>query len=127
MDRKIKILVAEDDLSIRMALVARLRAENFELIEAIDGKSALDLALLKHPDLILLDILMPVMDGMLVLRKLRGANKWGEKVPVIILSNLGAAENIERSRKDNVMAYMIKSNTRLDEVVQKIKDLFKEK
>lgn len=122
-----KILIAEDDLSIRMALVDRLRAENFELIEATDGKTALDLALLKHPDLILLDILMPVMDGMLFLRKLRGTNTWGKKVPVIILSNLDTQENIERSKKDNVCEYMVKSNTKLDEIVEKIKEVFREK
>ena len=125
--KKNVILVAEDDLAIKMALVDRLKTENFEIIEATDGQSALDMALLRHPDLILLDILMPKMDGMLVLRKIRNANKWGEKVPVIILSNLDVAENIERSKKDNVCAYIIKANTRLDEIVVKINELFKEK
>lgn len=127
MKAKIKILVAEDDLPIRMALVDRLNQEGFETIEAIDGQASLDTALLKRPDLILLDILMPVMDGMLVLRKLRMMNKWGEKVPVIILSNLDTQENIDRANKDNVCAYMVKSNTRLDEIVNKIKELFTEK
>ena len=127
MDVKKKILVAEDDLPIRMALVERLNFEGFETMETIDGQHTLDMALLKRPDLILLDILMPVMDGMLVLKKIRGANKWGEKVPIIILSNLDAQENIERSKKDNVLAYMVKSNTKLDEIVQKIKDSFREK
>lgn len=127
MKKKIKILVAEDDLPIRMALVERLKSEGFELLEATDGKNALDVALSKQPDLILLDILMPVIDGMLVLRKIREANKWGEKVSVIILTNLDSQESIERSKKDNVHFYMIKSNTGLDEIVEKIKSLFKEK
>lgn len=122
--KKIKILVAEDDLPIRMALVERLTQEGFETMEAIDGQSSLDMALVKRPDLILLDILMPVMDGMLVLKKIRGANKWGEKVPIIVLSNLDTQENIERAVKENVLAYMVKSNTRLDELVTKIKELF---
>lgn len=127
MKKKIKILVAEDDLPIRMALVERLESEGFELLEAVDGKRALDIALLRRPDIVLLDILMPVMDGMLVLKKIRSVNKWGEKVPVIVLTNLDSQENIERSMKDNVYAYMVKSNTKLDEIVDKIKNLIKEK
>lgn len=121
MKNKIKILLVEDDLPIRIALRDRLKSENFEVIEAICGKCGLEMALVKHPNLILLDILMPVMDGMLFLRKIRKINKWGENVPIIVLTNLDTQENIERSKKENVVAYMVKSNTKLDEIVEKIK------
>lgn len=127
MKAKIKVLVAEDDLPIRMVLKEKLESVGYEVMEAIDGQKALDMALHKRPDVILLDILMPVMDGMLFLKKIRVANKWGGKVPIIVLSNLDNQESIERSKKDNVYGYMVKSNTKLDEVVAKIESLFKEK
>ena len=83
------ILIIEDEKSLRNAVVDLLHAKSFLVIEAKNGREGMELALSKHPDLILLDLIMPEMDGMSVLKKIR-EDKWGVTVPVIILTNLSA-------------------------------------
>ena len=127
MNKEKSILVAEDDLSIRVALVDRLKQEGYKVLEAVDGQKTLDMAFLHRPDLILLDILMPVMDGMLVLRKIRCSSNWGTNVPVVLLTNLDDSENRQRAQKDKVKAYMVKANTNLDAIMKEIEKVFIEK
>ena len=86
-----KILIVEDDQSLLQALTLRLERENFKIISARDGEDGLEQAKNLHPDLILLDIIMPRMDGITMLKKLR-TDEWGKKVSVIILTNLSDAE-----------------------------------
>ncbi len=82
-----KILIVEDDLDLLEVLRKKFTLEKFQVSQAPDGKIGLEEALRNHPDLILLDILMPVMDGMTMLGKLR-EDSWGKEVPVILLTNL---------------------------------------
>ena len=77
-----KVLVVEDERTLRDALVKKLSKEEFTVLSAKDGKEGLDTALAEHPDLILLDILMPKMNGIEVLQKLR-EDEWGAKAKVI--------------------------------------------
>jgi two-component system alkaline phosphatase synthesis response regulator PhoP len=81
-----KILVVEDEESLATALKEKVVKEGMEGDVARNGELGLELALRKHPDLILLDIIMPVMDGITMLKKLRD-DEWGRSVPVIILTS----------------------------------------
>ncbi|KKR70685.1 MAG: hypothetical protein UU13_C0002G0030 [Candidatus Nomurabacteria bacterium GW2011_GWB1_40_7] len=118
------ILVVEDEESLREAIVDILRLKNFLSFEAKDGEEAVELALSKHPDLILLDLLMPVMDGMTALKKIR-EDSWGEKVPVVILTNLSATNEqlVEDMVTHKPMHYLIKSDWKLHDVVKKIEEI----
>lgn len=126
MDKQKTILIVEDEKSLRNAIADVLRLKNFLPLEAKNGKEGVKLALAKHPDLILLDIIMPVMDGVTALKKIR-ADSWGAHVPVIILTNLSATS--EQLVNDVVtsmpMSYLIKSDWKLHDVVDKIEENLK--
>ncbi|MDR3549091.1 MAG: response regulator [Candidatus Pacebacteria bacterium] len=121
-----KILIAEDEPAMLNALRDKFAREGCEVITAEDGEVALSLAATERPDMILLDILMPKVDGMEVLSKIRGASEWGKKVPVIILTNLPADERIMGGIvKDEPSYYLVKSDWKLYEVVEKVRSCFK--
>ncbi len=113
--------VIEDEQSLLTALREKLAHEGFSFLGAKDGEEGLDLALQNHPDLILLDILMPKMDGLTMLKKLR-ENEWGKKVPVIILTNFSGDEKIAAAMENEALDYFIKSDVKLEEVVSRIKE-----
>ena len=114
------ILIVEDDKLIAEAIEKKLKINGFGIISATDGKEGLEMALERRPDLILLDIILPVMDGVSVLDKLR-EDPWGAKVPVIVLSNLTRAMTPEDMKKKGVSFYLIKTDWSLEEVVNKVK------
>lgn len=120
------VLIVEDEVSLRKVLTDALQKQNFSVLDAGNGKEGVIQALQKHPDLILLDLLMPVMDGMKALKELR-KDIWGSKVPVIILTNLSATD--EKVVQDMVttrpLFYLIKSDWKLQDVVAKIKEVLK--
>ena len=118
------ILVVEDDPPILKTLVDKLTEEGFRIIEAHDGEEGLMIADRDHPDLILLDIVMPKMDGMTMLKKLRQENEWGKSVPVILLTNLSPdEEKINKGiTEDEPAYYLIKTNWSLNDVVQKVRE-----
>lgn len=120
MDQEKTILIAEDEETLFNALAIKLKASGFKVAMARDGEECLAKALQEHPDLILLDIVMPKMDGMTALTKLR-EDKWGKSVPVIILTNLSNAEDAEKATKKGVFDYLVKANWKLEEVVEKVK------
>lgn len=120
-DKKIyTIQVIEDENLIASALEKKLKNEGFDVYVTNDGKQGLDAALEKKPDLILLDLVLPSMDGVSILDTLRG-DDWGKKVPVIILTNLSKAETIQESKEKGVNSYLIKTDWKLEEVVKKVK------
>lgn len=82
------ILIVEDEAPLCSALRDKLSREGFSTLEARNGEDGLVIALRDHPDLILLDILMPKMDGGTMLRRMREESEWGMVVPVIVLTNL---------------------------------------
>lgn len=121
-DKKI-ILITEDEKSIRNALHDKLSNEGFSILEAKDGEEGLQISLKEHPNLILLDLAMPRMDGMSMLKKLR-EDEWGKSVPVIILTNLSSADE-ERNRditKLEPTYYFIKTDKSIEEIVDSIKE-----
>ncbi len=120
------ILIVEDEKSFRNVIVDILRFKNFSPLEAENGKEGVDIALSKHPDLILLDLLMPVMDGMTALKKIR-EDAWGARVPVIILTNLSATSEqlVEDMVTHKPMEYLVKSDWKIDDVIKKIEEVLK--
>ncbi len=105
-------------------LKKKFAIEKFEVLEAPDGKVGLESALRNHPDLILLDILMPVMDGMTMLGKLR-EDSWGKDVPIILLTNLSDGEKIAEAMKKGVYDYLIKADWNINDVVKKVRSKLK--
>lgn len=119
-----RILVVDDEEAIRKILVNSLKEEGFLTLEASNGKEAVASTLSNHPDLILLDLLMPEMGGMEALKAIR-KDTWGAEVPVIILTNLNADNEdlIEGVVYNKPICYLIKSDWKLHDVVEKVKDV----
>ena len=125
MDKK-KILIVEDEESMLNAISAYLETQEFVTLIAKDGEEGLVIALKEHPDLILLDILMPKMDGMIMLQKLR-KDEWGKGAPVIILTNVSPnANSVINSVLQNEPAYyLVKSDVKLEGIVDKVREVLK--
>lgn len=116
------ILIIEDDVSLLDVLGEGVSGSEFDVLKEINGEDGLRTALEKKPDLILLDLIMPKMDGMTMLKKLR-EDDWGNSVPVIVLTNLSSPEEISKTVDMGVSNYLIKSNWRLEEIIKKIKQV----
>lgn len=115
-----KILIVEDEQALLDLLVEKFEAESFEVIVAVDGKKGLKKIEEEKPDLVLLDIIMPVLDGMSVLTEMRKQD-WGKSIPVIVLSNLSDEEKVAECEKQGIYEYLIKSDWQMDDVVKKVK------
>src|SRR5258708_21945658 len=96
--KKISLLMVEDESVLRGLLAKKLRKEGYVVTEADNGQNGLEAALKGHPDLILLDIIMPRMNGVVLLKELRG-DEWGQTANVMLLTNLSDAEGIEEARQ----------------------------
>ncbi len=116
-----KILIVEDEDSLRKALAEKFLAEKFEVLEAVNGEDGLASVEKNNPDLILLDIIMPIMDGMTMLKELR-KTKFGKDVPVIILTNSNNDDSLSESLASGAYDFLIKSNWKIKEVVDKVKE-----
>lgn len=113
------ILIVEDDEFLRSLTARRLEKENYKVTVAVDGESALKVAQESQPALVLLDLLLPGVDGFEVLRRFRADDKM-KTVPVIIFSNLGSKEDIEKARSLGADDFMIKANFTLDDLMEKL-------
>jgi len=115
------ILIVEDETSLRHALRDKLTRENFAVLEAKNGEEGLEVALREHPDLILLDIVMPKMDGITMLKKLR-EYLWGKSAKVIILTNLSDNEKVAEAMRQETFEYLVKSDWKIEDVVAKVRE-----
>lgn len=130
MENKIEkklIALVEDDQILSDAIYGGLKDAGFEVERAFDGEEGLAMALAKKPDLILLDILMPKMDGMTMFKKLRQENAWGKSVPVIVLTNLsGDNEKINKEVTEYEPAYyLVKSNFKVEDIIKRVQEYLK--
>lgn len=114
-----KILVVEDDEFLANAYRVKLTKAGFDIRIASDGEVALTLLESFVPDLVLLDLVIPKKDGFAVLEEIRANKKW-QNLPVLIASNLGQKEDIERGMRLGANDFVIKSELSLDEVIKKI-------
>lgn len=102
-------------------LTDKLKNQGFKVINASDGEEGVKKALDEHPDLVVLDIIMPKMDGMTAMEKIREDKDWGKDVPIVMLTNLSDPEKISEAAKYNVFDFLVKTDWRLDDVVDFIK------
>ena len=120
-----KILVIEDEIALSVPLKDNLTQEGFDVTVIGDGEEGLNLSFSLKPDLILLNLLLPKMDGMTVLRNIRKETSWGNTVPVIILTNLTSHD--EKRMKDitelEPAYYFEKTDWKIEDVVQKVKEI----
>lgn len=121
----LKILLAEDDALLSSILVTTLKHAGFDVHASADGFEAELEIKTWHPDLVLLDLMMPNEDGFGVLRNIRSDTETF-KTHVIVLSNLSEAKTIDEVKKFGVNEYFIKANTTPSDLVKKLKVLFPE-
>lgn len=115
-----KILIVEDEFALRDTLKEVLLHEGFSVFAATDGEEGLELALREHPDLVLLDIILPRMDGITMLKKLR-EDAWGKGVRVILLTNVDTTKEVATAIEQGAYEYLVKSDWKIDDVVTMIK------
>ncbi len=115
-----KILFIEDEAALQRAITQSLSEEGFQVLSALDGEIGLKIAHNETPDLILLDLILPVKDGFEVLAALKGDPKTAP-IPVIVLTNLEGSTDVERALSLGATTYLVKTNYRLEDVLQKIK------
>jgi len=126
MTEKKKILVAEDEDAIRMALSQELTAAGFEVLEAPDGQVALDKSLAEHPDLIILDIIMPRLHGVDVYKAIREEEKWGQDVKIILLTNVATDVNVQKAAENPRSRLIVKNDIKLNEFIPVVKEYINE-
>jgi len=114
-----KILIVEDERPLAHALELKFGNEGYEVTIATDGQEGLEMANNNKFHVILLDLIMPHIDGFTFMEKLQN------KSPIIILSNLGQDEDRERAKKLGAVEYFVKSNTPITEIIQKVKSIIK--
>lgn len=119
------LLIVDDETLVSSVLMAQFNQGEVEIISTNNGEDGLNTALEHHPDLILLDLVMPRMDGMTMLSKLR-EDEWGKQVKVIILSNIVDADKVDESKNRGVDEYYVKSNLDAITLADKIKEVLKD-
>lgn len=125
-DKKIKIIVVEDDLAMREIVVHKLASKGYEVKEAENGVRGLELIESERPDLVLLDLMMPEMDGFGVLEALRkNKEKKVAETPVIVLSNLWNNEDILKAKSLGVADFLVKAYFTPEEIFAKIGEVLK--
>jgi len=120
-----KILVIEDDKFLRELISQKLLKEGYDIAEAMDGEKGVDAIKAENPDLILLDLILPGIDGFEVLSRIKSDPSMSG-IPVIILSNLGQKDDIEKGLKMGAVDYLIKAHFTPNEIVEKIRSIMKE-
>jgi DNA-binding response OmpR family regulator len=115
------LLIVDDEPTVLEALSSQFDQEKVGVLTAKDGQEGLKIALENHPDLILLDLIMPKMDGMTMLTKLRD-DEWGKTAEVIILTNLSDAQKVAEAVDRGTYEYLVKVNWNVSDVVNKVKN-----
>ncbi len=124
--RKWKILLIEDDTFLSGMYIAKMSLEDFNVLLAIDGEEGLELAKKHKPDLILLDLLLPKIDGYTVLKTLK-KNRALASIPVVLLTNLNQQTDINKAMKYQIEDYLIKAHFMPSEVIEKVKKILRKK
>ncbi len=117
-----KILFIEDEMRFQKVLEKVFKEEKLELFSAYDGLTGINMAEEKKPDLILLDLILPKKDGFEVLRELK-SNSDTADIPVIVLTNLEGAHNVERALSLGAYMYLLKANYSPEEIMEKIREI----
>lgn len=121
-----KILIIEDDKFLRELIIQKLGKEGFDVVEAGEGEEGLRKAKEEKPDLVLLDLILPGIDGFEVLRRAK-ADGETSSIPVVILSNLGQRDDVDKGVELGAADYLIKAHFTPGEIVQKVKAILQQK
>lgn len=121
-----KILIIEDDRFMRKIYANKLRREGFNVIEAIQGEEGWHKIVYEKPDLVLLDLVLPMKNGFEVLADMK-RDKTAKKIQVIILSNLSQSPDIQRGLELGADDYLVKTAVSLSEIVEKVKEVLAKK
>lgn len=119
---KRKILIVEDDVFFRELLLKKFQKENFDVFIAKDGKEGFTYLESNNPDIIVLDLILPDLNGYEILSMLKREKKT-KGVPVVVLSNLGQQEEMEKAMSLGAAEFLIKVNFTLEEIVEKVKQV----
>lgn len=115
------ILIVEDEPALVGALKSKLQRAGFNVLTASQGEEGLTMAKSHHPDLLLVDLLMPRMDGMTMIKKLR-EDSWGKSAQIMILTNFSDTEKAHEAKQFGVEQYLVKTDWKIEDVVTKIKE-----
>lgn len=121
-EKKQKVLLVEDDKMIIDMYTLKFTQEGYDVMQAENGKDGLDMAKKSNPDIVLLDIILPQMDGFTVLKALKADDKTKE-IPVVLLTNLGQDGDVKKGLELGAVDYLIKANFTPSQVVDKVKSL----
>ncbi len=119
-----KILIVEDDKFLRELIVRKLTNENYDVIEAVDGEQGLQKTKESKPDLVLLDLILPGIDGFEVLAQ-KKEDPFIAAIPVIVLSNLGQKEDVDKGLSLGATDYLIKAHFTPGEIIEKVRNILK--
>lgn len=117
-----RLLLVEDDRFLRKAAEVMLRRNGFEVLTAEDGEAGLAVARAERPALILLDLIMPRMQGFEVIEHLKREPDTAA-IPVIVMSNLGQESDVQRAMDAGAVAYVVKSNVALNDLADRVRDI----
>jgi DNA-binding response OmpR family regulator len=121
-----RILLIEDDQFLRELMVTKLKREGFTVFAAVDGREGAEMIKTEHPQLVLLDIILPGLDGFSVLQGARASSDPKiAKVPIVLLSNLGQDSDVQKGRQLGATDYLIKANLTIDEIIKKVRKYIK--
>ncbi len=119
-----KILIIEDDLTILSMYESKFAGEGFKVFGAEDGNKGLEIAKKENPDIIMLDIILPQIDGFTVLAELK-KDKKTQDIPVVMLTNLGTTEDQKKGKKMGAEDYLVKASLTPAQISEKIKKILK--
>lgn len=119
-----KVLIIEDDIFLKELMIRKLVEEKYQVISAVDGEEGVKKVKEERPDLVLLDLILPGIQGYEVMTKMKEDKKTA-KIPVIIISNLGQKEEIEKGLKLGAVDFLVKAHFTPDDIIQKVKAALK--
>lgn len=120
MKKRKKVLIVQDDVALLRALTERCQREHFEILTAQDGEEGLKAALENHPDMLLVDIIMPKMDGIQMIEELR-KDAWGKEANIIILTNSTDNRYVANALKNGVHDYIILTQWDPTDVINRVR------
>ena len=127
-EKQTKVLIVEDDVTMREIVVHKLSTEGFNVVEASDGKQAIEIWKKEKPDIVLLDLMLPEMDGFQILEIIRkNTDPQIANASVIVLSNLFSKEDIQRAKTLAIDEFMVKAYYTTEEILTRIKEALKKK
>ena len=121
---KKKILLVEDDAMISSIYKAKFEADGFEVLVAVDGINGLELAKKEKPTIIILDVILPGLDGFSVLEEIK-KDKALKTIPVIVLTNLGTEDDRKKGQEMGALDYLVKASLTPGQISEKIKQALK--